>query len=370
MLWYRNWLQQTTITFNLFKAYIHSVESPCTVDSTSSNLRLLPQLDIGIVSTLPHFLSIVLQVASTPWVLYLSGYHTFFNLFQVPPRILTCDIRSPREDTVWLVLPLGEHTSYQCLSGLSWLGFSLGYSLFSRPRGHHWHVSPSHIDTVIWCWHTNFLLSVHSNEQCHIFELCLLATLILYNTIVLPVQRLACDFFLLDRTLLDIFQDFLHSSPLAALLFSPHVADSQNFWRSCHNLEVKLGVQVCSNTSNQTLRLAILDNTDVLPCYRLSLTDHNFWGPPFIRSRYFDLINRLYVGCGNLELYLYALYMISDTCGPYFVLPPIILRGGHQAGIWSCWTCHRKIFTATSNLQMIWSKWTWTLGRIPALNLR
>jgi hypothetical protein len=39
--------------FNLFKAYTSSVESPCTVDSTLSNLRLLPWHDIGIVSTLP-----------------------------------------------------------------------------------------------------------------------------------------------------------------------------------------------------------------------------------------------------------------------------------------------------------------------------
>jgi hypothetical protein len=46
--------------FNLFEAYISSVESPCTVDFTSSNLRLLPWLDIGIVSTLPRFLYIVL----------------------------------------------------------------------------------------------------------------------------------------------------------------------------------------------------------------------------------------------------------------------------------------------------------------------
>jgi hypothetical protein len=98
--------------FNLFKAYISSVESPCTVDSTSSNLRLLPWLDIGIVSTLPHFLYIVLRVASTPHVLYLSGYHTLFDSFQVPPRIPTYDIRLPREDTVQLVLLLGEHTSY------------------------------------------------------------------------------------------------------------------------------------------------------------------------------------------------------------------------------------------------------------------
>jgi hypothetical protein len=98
--------------FNLFKAYISSVESPCTVDSTSSNLRLLPWLDIGIVSTLPHFLHIVLQVVSMPQVVYLSGYHTLFNLFRVPPRILTYNIRPPREDAVWLVLLLGEHTSY------------------------------------------------------------------------------------------------------------------------------------------------------------------------------------------------------------------------------------------------------------------
>jgi hypothetical protein len=41
--------------FNLLEAYISTVESPRTVDSTSSNLRLLPWLDIGIVSTLPHF---------------------------------------------------------------------------------------------------------------------------------------------------------------------------------------------------------------------------------------------------------------------------------------------------------------------------
>jgi hypothetical protein len=62
--------------FNLFEAYISSVESLCTVDSTSSNLRLLPSLDIDILSTLPCFLYIILQVASTPRVLYLSGYHT------------------------------------------------------------------------------------------------------------------------------------------------------------------------------------------------------------------------------------------------------------------------------------------------------
>jgi hypothetical protein len=98
--------------FNLFKAYISSVESPCTVDSTSSNLRLLPWLDIGILSTLLRFLHIVLQVVSTPRIVYLSGYHTLFNLFQVPPRIPTYNIQPPREDTVQLVLLLGEHTSY------------------------------------------------------------------------------------------------------------------------------------------------------------------------------------------------------------------------------------------------------------------
>jgi hypothetical protein len=79
MLQYRNWLWQTTITFNLSEAYIGLVESPCTVDSTSSNLRLLLWLDIGIVSILPRFLSPLLQVVSTPWVLYLSGYHTLFD---------------------------------------------------------------------------------------------------------------------------------------------------------------------------------------------------------------------------------------------------------------------------------------------------
>jgi hypothetical protein len=57
---------------NLLEAYISSVESPCTVDSTSSNLRLLPWLDKGIVSTLPHFLNIVLRVVSTPRVVYLE----------------------------------------------------------------------------------------------------------------------------------------------------------------------------------------------------------------------------------------------------------------------------------------------------------
>jgi hypothetical protein len=100
--------------FNLFKAYISSVESTCTVDSTLSDLRLLPWLDIGIVSTLPHFLHIVLQVISMLRVVYLSGYHTIFDLFQVQPRIPTYDIWPPREDTVWLVLLFGEHsdTSY------------------------------------------------------------------------------------------------------------------------------------------------------------------------------------------------------------------------------------------------------------------
>ena len=98
--------------FNSLEAYISTVESPCTVDSTLSNLRLLPWLDIGIVSTLPCFLHIVLRVVSTPQVVYLSGYHTLFDSFWVPPRILTYDIRPPREDAVRLVLLLGEHTSY------------------------------------------------------------------------------------------------------------------------------------------------------------------------------------------------------------------------------------------------------------------
>jgi hypothetical protein len=98
--------------FNLFKAYISSVESPCTVDSTLSNLRLLLWLDIGIVSTLPRFLYIVLWVASTPWVLYLSEYHILFDSFWVPPRILTYDIGLPKEDAIQWVLLLGEHTSY------------------------------------------------------------------------------------------------------------------------------------------------------------------------------------------------------------------------------------------------------------------
>ena len=99
--------------FNLLEAYISTVESPCTVDSTSFNLRLLlPWLNIGIVSTLPCFPHIVLWVVSTPRVVYLSGYHTLFDLFWVPPCIPTYDIRPPREDTVRLVLVLGEHTSY------------------------------------------------------------------------------------------------------------------------------------------------------------------------------------------------------------------------------------------------------------------
>jgi hypothetical protein len=93
MLWCRNWSQQTVIAFNLFEAYISSVESPCTVDSTLSDLRLLPWLDIGIVSTLLHFLSIVLWVASTPRVLYLSGYHTLFDSFRVLPHIPTYNIQ-------------------------------------------------------------------------------------------------------------------------------------------------------------------------------------------------------------------------------------------------------------------------------------
>jgi hypothetical protein len=97
---------------NLLEVYISSVESPCTVDPTSSNLRLLLWLEIGIVSTLPCFLHIVLQVVSMSQVVYLSGYHTLFDLFWVPPRISTYDIQPPREDAVQLVLLLGEHTSY------------------------------------------------------------------------------------------------------------------------------------------------------------------------------------------------------------------------------------------------------------------
>jgi hypothetical protein len=98
--------------FNLLEAYISLVESPCTVDSTLSNLRLLPWLDIGIVSTLPRFLHIVLRVVSMPQVVYLSGYHTLFDSFRVPPHIPTYNIQPPREDAVRLVLLLGEHTSY------------------------------------------------------------------------------------------------------------------------------------------------------------------------------------------------------------------------------------------------------------------
>jgi hypothetical protein len=98
--------------FNSLEAYISTVESSCTVHSTSSNFRLLPWLDIGIVSTLPRFPRTVLRVISTPQVVYLSGYHTLFDSFRVPPRIPTYDIWPPREDTVRLVLLLGEHTSY------------------------------------------------------------------------------------------------------------------------------------------------------------------------------------------------------------------------------------------------------------------
>src|SRR3954469_16055985 len=65
--------------FNLLEAYISTVESPCTVDSTSSNLRLLPWLDIGIVSTLPRFPRTVLRVVSATRVLYLSGYHILLD---------------------------------------------------------------------------------------------------------------------------------------------------------------------------------------------------------------------------------------------------------------------------------------------------
>ncbi|KAJ7834889.1 hypothetical protein B0H14DRAFT_3708927 [Mycena olivaceomarginata] len=66
--------------FNLLEAYISTVESPC------------------IVSTLSRFPRTVLRVVSTPRVLYLSGYHTLFDSFRVPPRIPTYDIRPPRED--------------------------------------------------------------------------------------------------------------------------------------------------------------------------------------------------------------------------------------------------------------------------------
>jgi hypothetical protein len=84
--------------FNLLKAYISSVESPYTVDSTSSNLRLLPWLDIGIVSTLPCLLHIVLRVV------YLSGYHTLFNLFRVPPR---CTVGPTARGTHKLLVSIG-----------------------------------------------------------------------------------------------------------------------------------------------------------------------------------------------------------------------------------------------------------------------
>ncbi|KAJ7809722.1 hypothetical protein B0H14DRAFT_3481231 [Mycena olivaceomarginata] len=61
----------------------------------------------SIVSTLPRFPRTVLRVVSTPRVLYLSGYHTLFDSFRVPPRIPTYDIRPPREDTLSLELVIG-----------------------------------------------------------------------------------------------------------------------------------------------------------------------------------------------------------------------------------------------------------------------
>jgi hypothetical protein len=101
--------------FNLLEAYISTVESPCTVDSTLSNLRLLPWLDIDIVSTLPHFPRTVLWVVSTSRVVYLGGYHTLFDLFRVPPHIPTYDIRPPREDAVRLCHPLVRPGTRVCL---------------------------------------------------------------------------------------------------------------------------------------------------------------------------------------------------------------------------------------------------------------
>jgi hypothetical protein len=94
--------------FNLLEAYINTVESPCTVDSTSSNLRLLPWLDIGIVSTLPRFLRTILRVVSTPRVVYLSGYYTLFDSFWVLPHIPTYDIQPPREDAHELLASIGS----------------------------------------------------------------------------------------------------------------------------------------------------------------------------------------------------------------------------------------------------------------------
>ncbi|KAJ7312770.1 hypothetical protein DFH08DRAFT_821932 [Mycena albidolilacea] len=55
---------------------------------------------------------VMTKVVSTPRVVYLSGYHTLFDLFWVPPRISTYHIRPPREDAIRLVLLLREHTSY------------------------------------------------------------------------------------------------------------------------------------------------------------------------------------------------------------------------------------------------------------------
>ncbi|KAJ7322805.1 hypothetical protein DFH08DRAFT_712425, partial [Mycena albidolilacea] len=69
--WLNTAVQELIMTnrncFDLFEAYINSVESPCTVDSLSSNLRLLAQLDIDIVSTLLCFLSIVLWVGESEY---------------------------------------------------------------------------------------------------------------------------------------------------------------------------------------------------------------------------------------------------------------------------------------------------------------
>jgi hypothetical protein len=87
------------------------------VDSTSSNLRLLPWLDIDIVSTLAHFLFIVLQVASTCPGFHLASQPTIYSLLGRTSYSWSYCSGNTQVISVYRVYPCwGSHWVTHCLA--------------------------------------------------------------------------------------------------------------------------------------------------------------------------------------------------------------------------------------------------------------
>jgi hypothetical protein len=75
---------------------------PCDPDPASYTETICQLLEITLYCRL-------FQNAQKVWCL---GIVEFQTVHRVPPCILTYTIQSPREESVWLVLLLAEHTNY------------------------------------------------------------------------------------------------------------------------------------------------------------------------------------------------------------------------------------------------------------------